>query len=490
MKRCKREAVSPYGGRLFQMRAKAAQNAGNEMIRFPTLMLALWCALPLSAETVPQSAPEISLSFAPVVRSAAPAVVNIYATVVVQRRETPFAGDPFFEQFFQGYGRSTPRLENALGSGVIVAADGVVVSNYHVVAQATEIRVELADRREFRAHVLLADEEADLAVLQLEGAQDLPALPLRNSDDLEVGELVLAIGNPFGVGQTVSSGIISGLGRSTLSIGAGRGYFIQTDAAINPGNSGGALVDVRGQLVGINTAILTKGGGSNGIGFAIPANLVQNFMDQAVAGETRFQRPWAGIVGQAMDAGMAEAMGLPRPEGVVVSELHPESPFKAAGLAVGDVILALEGELTDSPQEVMFRLAAMGIGRDVTVRFLHQGSPKEARLTLVAPPDSPPRAEQRVEGDVVLRGLSVARINPAVTAEMDLPSEVTEGVVVTGVDDLAAASGLRRGDILLAINGARVQQPGDVAALAQPTQRRWSIEVLRGGRPLLLRFRI
>lgn len=185
MKSCKREAVSPYGGRLFQMRAKAAQNAGNEMIRFPTLMLALWCALPLSAETVPQSAPEISLSFAPVVRSAAPAVVNIYATVVVQRRETPFAGDPFFEQFFQGYGRSTPRLENALGSGVIVAADGVVVSNYHVVAQATEIRVELADRREFRAHVLLADEEADLAVLQLEGAQDLPALPLRNSDDLE-----------------------------------------------------------------------------------------------------------------------------------------------------------------------------------------------------------------------------------------------------------------------------------------------------------------
>ncbi|WP_149140241.1 trypsin-like peptidase domain-containing protein [Gemmobacter caeruleus] len=460
------------------------------MIRLSLPLLCLLTALPLRAETVPTSPAEISLSFAPVVRAAAPAVVNIYATVVVEQRENPFAGDPFFEQFFQGMGRRTPRVENALGSGVIVSPGGIVVSNFHVVGKATEIRVELADRREFRAHVLLADEEADLAVLQLEGAADLPALTLRNSDEVEVGELALAIGNPFGVGQTVSSGIISGLGRSTLAIGSGRGYFIQTDAAINPGNSGGALVDVQGRLIGINTAILTRGGGSNGIGFAIPANLVQNFIDQAEAGGTRFQRPWAGVQGQAMDAALAEAMGLPRPEGVVLSGLHAESPFRAAGLQTGDVILTLDDEPTDSPQEVMFRLAAIGIGKEVRVRYLRRGAEAEARVTLVAPPDSPPREARTLGGDSVLHGLSLARINPAVAAEMDLPATITDGVVVTGAEGLAARVGLRPGDILLAINGTPVASPGDAERLSAPTARRWGIEVLREGRQMLLRFRI
>ncbi len=448
-------------------------------------------ALPVQAQTtaVPQSAGEITLSFAPVVKTVAPAVVNIYATVVVQERSSPFAGDPFFQQFFQDFGQVTPRLENSLGSGVIVRDSGLVVSNYHVVGQATEIRVELADRREFKAHVLLADEETDLAILQLEGATGLPALSLRNSDELEVGELVLAIGNPFGVGQTVSSGIVSGLARSALSVGSGRGYFIQTDAAINPGNSGGALVDVAGQLVGINTAILTRGGGSNGIGFAIPSNLVQNFIDQALAGETRFQRPWAGVSGQAMDAAMAEAMGLPRPEGVVLSDLHPDSPFRAAGMQVGDVVLSLGGERTDSPQEVMFRLAAMGVGKTVPVTYRRGSDEISAEITLISPPDSPPRDALTIAEDVVLRGLSVSRINPAVTAEMGLPAQAA-GVVVTGVADLAARTGLQPGDVLVAINGTPVAQPSDVATLARSAQHRWGIEVLRGGRPLLLRFRL
>ncbi|WP_151720605.1 trypsin-like peptidase domain-containing protein [Gemmobacter serpentinus] len=462
------------------------------MLRPYLLVLPVLAALgaPLMAQTVPQSVTDLSMSFAPVVRQSAPAVVNIYATVVVERRENPFAGDPFFEQFFQGMGRSTPRVENALGSGVIVAADGIVVSNYHVVGNATEIRVELSDRREYRAHVLLADKDSDLAVLQLEGASDLPALPLRNSDELEVGELVLAIGNPFGVGQTVSSGIISGLGRSTLALDSGRGYFIQTDAAINPGNSGGALVDVAGRLIGINTAILTRGGGSNGIGFAIPANLVQNFVDQAVAGETRFQRPWAGVQGQAMDAAMAEAMGLPRPEGVVLSDFHPESPLLAAGLVVGDVVLAIDGEPTDSPQEVMFRLASLGIGKEVTVHYLHEGDELDATVTLIAPPDTPARDARTLGGDSVLHGLSVSRINPAVAAEMDLPVAVNDGVVVTGAEGLAARVGLRPGDVLVTINDSAVTTPEDAELLSAPNQRRWTVEVLREGRRVMLRFRL
>ena len=462
------------------------------MLRLSLLVLPVLAALsaPLLAQTVPQSAMEPAQSFAPVVRQAAPAVVNIYATVVVERKENPFAGDPFFEQFFQGMGRSTPRVENALGSGVIVASDGIVVSNYHVVGNATEIRVELSDRREYRAHVLLADEDSDLAVLQLEGASDLPALPLRNSDELEVGELVLAIGNPFGVGQTVSSGIVSGLGRSTLSLGSGRGYFIQTDAAINPGNSGGALVDVAGRLIGINTAILTRGGGSNGIGFAIPANLVQNFVDQALAGETRFLRPWAGVQGQAMDAAMAEAMGLPRPEGVVLSDFHPESPLLAAGLVVGDVVLAIDNEPTDSPQEVMFRLAALGIGKKVTVHYLHGTEELDAKITLIAPPDTPARDARTLGGESVLHGLSVSRINPAVAAEMDLPVAVNDGVVVTGSEGLAARVGLQPGDVVVAVNDAPVTTPEDLEHLSQPTQRRWTVEVLREGRRIMLRFRL
>ncbi len=227
--------------------------------------------LPLTAQTrVPTSQAEIQLGFAPLVKEAAPAVVNIYAKRVVAVRDSPFAGDPFFEGLFRDFGTVRPQVQNSLGSGVILSPDGIVVSNYHVVGEATDIRVVLADRREFNATVILGDEESDLALLRLDGAADLPALTLRDSDSVEVGELVLAIGNPFGVGQTVSSGIVSGLARSGTASGTGRGYFIQTDAAINPGNSGGALIDVNGALIGVNTSILTRSGGSNGIGFAIP----------------------------------------------------------------------------------------------------------------------------------------------------------------------------------------------------------------------------
>ncbi|MCC6001378.1 MAG: trypsin-like peptidase domain-containing protein [Pararhodobacter sp.] len=292
----------------------------------------------VAAQDVPQSTAQIALSFAPVVRSASPAVVSIYARRVVEARATPFFDDPLFGQLFGDFGRRVPRVQSALGSGVIVSDDGIVVSNFHVVGRADEIRVVLSDRREFDAEVMLTDEESDLAVLRLREASGLPALSLADSDRLEVGDLVLAIGNPFGVGQTVSSGIVSALARSGIAVGSGRGYFIQTDAAINPGNSGGALVDMAGRLAGINTAILTRTGGSHGIGFAIPANLVAQVVAQAQAGNKRFVRPWVGLQAQAVDAGLAEALGQSLPQGVVISDLHDDSPLRAAGLQVGDVI--------------------------------------------------------------------------------------------------------------------------------------------------------
>lgn len=453
---------------------------------FAALCLALAPA-PVTAQTVPETAAQMQLSFAPLVRQAAPSVVNIYATRVVQQRASPFAGDPFFDQFFRDFGAPTPRVQNSLGSGVILTADGLVVSNDHVVGQATDIRVVLNDGREYRADLVLTDPESDLALLRLRDAPPLPALPLADSDGAEVGDLVLAIGNPFGVGQTVSSGIVSGLGRSSLSLGSGRGYFLQTDAPINPGNSGGALVDMQGRLLGVNTAILTRSGGSHGVGFAIPADLVAQVLAQAQAGATRFVRPWAGVAGQAVDAAMAEALGLPGPEGVVLTELHPQSPFAAAGLRPGDVVLSLGGQPVNTPQEVMFRLAVAGPQAQVALGYARDGQPTQTAVTLIPPPQAP-RDETAITADVALRGLTVARIDPALIAELVLPL-MAQGVVVTGAQGRAARAGLAPGDVLLAINGVLVQDPADVEALALSDTRRWVIEVMRAGRTIRLAFR-
>lgn len=441
------------------------------------------CLLPMTtnAQTVPASRDEIGLSFAPLVRQAAPAVVNIYAKRIVEGRESPFAGDPFFSQFFQDFGKPTARVQNSLGSGVILGADGLVMSNFHVVGEATDIRVVLTDRREFTAKVILADEESDLALLKLEGAADLPFLALRDSDDVEVGELVLAIGNPFGVGQTVSSGIISGLARSSASLG--RGYFIQTDAPVNPGNSGGALVDMAGRLIGINSAIITKSGGSNGVGFAIPADLVAQVMVQAAMGNDRFIRPWAGVSGQAVDA-----LGIDRPVGIVLDELHPDSPFGQAGLVPGDVIIRLDGADVNSPQEVMFRLAVAGIGKRVAVVYVRGGAENTAQVVLSAAPQS----DSRMDMDITtggLAGLSVAQIDPALIVALDLPLSA-QGVVITAVEGPLARSGMAVGDIILGVNGRQVKTVEDIRASAAAGGRGWSVDLLRGGQVLRLRFRL
>ncbi|GFE48684.1 serine protease [Roseobacter cerasinus] len=453
------------------------------------LIMAMWLGGGAAmAQQVPQSAAQIQLSFAPLVRATAPAVVNIYARFVTEdRRRTPFMDDPFFERFFEGFGRPEPRVENSLGSGVILSADGIIVSNYHVVGMATDIRVVLADRREFTARVLLGDAESDLAILQLEGAEGLPFLPFRASDTVEVGELVLAIGNPFGVGQTVSSGIVSGLARSGAANGSGRGYFVQTDAPINPGNSGGALIDVRGQLIGINTSILTRSGGSNGIGFAIPSDLVATFVAQAQEGRSSFARPWAGMRGQSVDAEMAEAFGLDRPGGIIISALHPQSPFGAAGVDVGDVIVAVDGQPVNTPPEMIYRMSVGGLGQTARIHFLREGDMREADVPLMAAPDVPEREALALQRGDILSGLGLARVNPAVIAEYNLSLE-SAGVVVTDAGQFGGRVGLRVGDVIVAINNRPVARPAEVAEAFRVRARSYAVSVIRGTRRITLRF--
>ena len=460
------------------------------MLRTILLTTAMALALPVAAETrIPQSQAEISLGFAPLVKAAAPAVVNIYARRVVQAQASPFAGDPFFEQFFRGFGTPRPRVQNSLGSGVILSADGFVVTNFHVVGMATEIRVVMADRREYNAEVVLADQESDLAILRLQGGENLPSLSLRDSDKVEVGELVLAIGNPFGVGQTVSSGIVSGLARSGIATGNERGYFIQTDAPINPGNSGGALIDVNGALIGINTSILSRSGGSNGIGFAIPANLVAEFLNQARAGRSEFQRPWAGMAGQPVDSDLAGSLGLAVPEGIVISDLHAQSPFKQAGVQVGDVITHVDGEPVNSPSEMLFRMSIAGIGNSTLIRLSRDGESREVSVVMEPAPDEPPAEETTLGEQTAVPGLRVARANPAVIAR--LPGGLNiEGVVVTDPGPLGARAGFRLGDVLVEINGRAIETSSDaVRALTDPG-RRLRVEILRGGQRVSLQFRL
>ncbi|WP_112311955.1 trypsin-like peptidase domain-containing protein [Pseudogemmobacter bohemicus] len=459
----------------------------------PALVAGLISSPPLAETRLPADQGEIAMSFSPVVKQASPAVVNIYVRQMVETRRSPFAGDPFFEQFFQGmgqdFGPARRRIENSLGSGVIVSPDGIVVSNYHVTGEATDIRVILSDRREYPAKVLLSDRQSDLAVLKIDADAPLPALEIGRSEALEVGDLVLAIGNPFGVGQTVSSGIVSGLARSALQVGDGSGYFIQTDAPINPGNSGGALVDMAGRLIGINSAIVTTSGGSNGIGFAIPSDLVAKVVDEARSGAATFTRPWAGISGQVVDGAMAGAMGMALPQGVLISDLHPQSPFAGAGLVEGDVVLSLAGQAINSPQEFVYRLSVIGVGQAVPVAYIHDGAELAAQVTLGPAPDSPDREALTLGPQAGIAGLSLARINPSLIQEYGLALK-DEGVLVTGVTGIAAATGLQPGDVILTLNDQPVMVPGDVQAVAEIGARRWQVDLIRQGQPLRLRFRL
>ncbi len=440
------------------------------------LCLLVMPVLSAFAQQVPADQTEIRLSFAPVVKRAAPAVVNIYTRTLVTRR----FNDPVFEMLFGRRLGPRSRDETSLGSGVIVREDGIVVTNSHVVEGADEITVALNDRREFLAELLLMDERNDLAVLKVD-ATDLPVLEFRDPDTMEVGDLVLAIGNPFGVGQTVTSGIVSA---QTRTNDEGQ-VFIQTDAAINPGNSGGALVDMAGRLVGINTQILSRSGGSNGIGFAIPADLARRAVESAATGALTIARPWIGADGQPVTQEIAESLGI-LPDGVILSDLHPLSPLAEAGLSPGDIVLDVAGRPVRDMVTLGYRFGTGRLGESVAVGFLRDGQRYEAAVTLIAAPDDPPRNLSEVDGNNPLSGIVIANINPALAQEEGLDPAL-EGVIVVQVRrGPGRRYGMRPGDRLLSINGTRIERVADVAEALNAAGRSWRISVDRGGRTLRL----
>lgn len=436
----------------------------------------------LAAKELPSSPAEIQLSYAPLVKKTAPAVVNVYAERMVERRLSPLFSDPFFGQFFGQQAPDRARKQMSLGSGVIVEKDGLVITNNHVINGADEIRVSLSDGRELPSKVLLKDERYDLAVLKIESDEDFPTIPLGNSDDVEVGDLALAIGNPFGVGQTVTSGIVSGTARNSITDGE-FGFFLQTDAAINPGNSGGALLDMNGDLIGINTAIFSKGGGSNGIGFAIPANMVKVFLAAAEKGDSRFERPYAGATFGPVSSDIAEALDLEAARGAIVSATVAGGPADKAGLKPGSVIVAVNGVPVEHPDALLYRLTVLGVGNTADLTVERDGKTRQVELPLNLAPEDPPRDTRQIEGDSPLSGLTVENISPRVIEELRLPND-SKGVVISTVENGSPANrvGFRPRDIILAVNDDEVDTTGSLEKIADQDPRYWKLSINRGGR--------
>ena len=436
---------------------------------------------------VPVSREEITLSFAPIVRRTAPAVVNIYARKTVRRRAiSPLFDDPMFKRFFGDDfpfgGGSRERIQNSLGSGVMVRPDGVLVTNNHVIAGAEEIKVVLPDRREYAAEVLLADERTDIAVLRIDTeGEKLPYLAFGNSDEVEVGDLVLALGNPFGVGQTVTGGIVSALARTSVGVADYRS-FIQTDAAINPGNSGGALVGMSGELIGVNTAIFSKSGGSLGIGFAVPANMVKAVVESAVEGRP-LVRPWLGFDGRAVTAELAQAMGMKRPIGVIVEDVYKGGPAEKAGILSGNIVTEVEGRAVEDMHALRFRLATKRLGERVDLAVISRGKTRTVRFPLVAAPEIPPRNATTLKGKSPLGGASIANLSPALTEELGLQGG-RKGVIVLAVArrSPAARLGLKPGDVLVSINDREMGLVKDVVKLLRNPPKSWALAVRRKGR--------
>jgi serine protease Do len=444
-------------------------------------------SLPAIADTkvVPDSAEQIrNLSFAPIVKQAAPAVVNIYARRIAERQSlSPLFDDPFFQRFFGddfGLGMPRERMQNSLGSGVIVSRDGLVVTNNHVIQRSDGITVALGDRREFEASIVVADERTDLALLRIDPkGTELPVLEFTDSDELEVGDIVLAIGNPFGVGQTVTSGIVSALARTQVGI-SDLGFFIQTDAAVNPGNSGGALINLDGNLVGINTAIFSKGGGSIGIGFAIPSNMVATVVAAADSGG-KLTRPWLGAAGQTLTAELAEGFGLDRPGGVVLNRIHPEGPAAEAGLEIGDVVLAVNGKEVLDPAGLRFRVATTKPGQTASLRIRRGLETRDVDVVLIKAPEQPARQTTKLEGGHPLSGLTVENLSPARAEELGL-DDAWRGVVITRVPrgTYARRIGLAPGDVVIKVFDEEVGTVEDLERLLRQDDSAWRITIRRG----------
>ncbi len=431
---------------------------------------------------VPKNRAEIAYSFAPVVKKAQPAVVNVFASRVERVPVNPFLDDPIFRRFFGEQG--TPGRGNtaqSLGSGVIVDASGLVVTNNHVIEGMTDVKIALADKREIPAKILLRDPRTDLAVLKLTEGANFPVMELGDSDLLEVGDLALAIGNPFGVGQTVTQGIVSALSRTHVGI-SDYGFFIQTDAAINPGNSGGPLVDMNARVVGINSAIFSKSGGSVGIGFAIPVNMVKSVLATAKGGGKMVKRAWLGASLQAISKEIAEGLGLDRPTGALLADVDAKGPAFEAGLKRGDVIVSVDGQLVDDPGSVGYRLGTKPLGGEATLGVLRNGKKIIAQIKLTGAPETPPRDMIKIKGQSPFAGATVLNISPAVIEEMSVQG-ATDGVVVSDVeeDSLAGQLNLQKGDIVLAVNDRKMETTRDLEKIAASRAYYWKITLARGG---------
>ena len=452
-------------------------------------MMALACGAAIStlaraqSDIVPPNAATMKMSFAPIVRRVAPAVVNVYSKRVVRQQVDPFWA------MFNGGGMSRERVEQSLGSGSIVRADGLILTNHHNIEGATEIRVVTSDRREWPATVLLDDARADLAVLKIDAkGERLPTIRVDDAADPQVGDLVLAVGDPFGVGQTVTNGIVSAKARS--DIGAGDyASFIQTDASINPGNSGGPLVDMSGALIGVNTAIVSSSGASAGVGFAIPAAVARQVIETAANGGHEVVRPWLGAKTQALTPEMAKSLGLASVRGVVVTDVWPTGPAARAGVARGDVIQSVDGVTIDDDRAVTFAVGAHRPGDSVTLTVAHGSTPRTLHLTVDAPPSAPAADPRLLTGRNPLSGATVANVSPAEAYRRRLDPFAAHGVLVTEVGaGYGQSIGVRPGDFIRAVNGQPISSTGELQRLLNAPTGSWSLAIERNGQIITARF--
>ncbi len=423
-------------------------------------------------------------SFAPIVKSVAPAVVNVYAVGVVRQQV-----DPFWQMFYGIQPRQ--QVQKSLGSGVMVRPNGIIVTNNHVIEGGQQFMVVLNDRREYPAKVLLADPRTDLAVLKLDTkGETFPTLAIDDGHDQQVGDLVLAIGNPFGVGQTVTNGIISALDRT--DVGQGAGSYIQTDAAINPGNSGGALVDMNGKLIGINSMILSGAGQSSGVGFAIPAPLVKRVVDTAVGGAAHLAHPWLGAKADTVTSDIAKSLGMDRPQGVLVSDIYKGGPADAAGLRTGDVILKMDGTSVNDQASLRYQTDLLAVNQTVDIEGVRNGKPLNLKIKASAPSNTPPRDERALTGRNPFAGAHVVNLSPAAADELGIdPFDAPKGVMISSIDSAntyAASVGLQPGDIIREINGRQITSTADLQAVVNAGARGWRVTIQRHGQTITAQF--
>ena len=459
---------------------------------FASLIALAAAAAPASAQDrrVPASPTELRMSYAPVVQKAAPSVVNVYAAKIVENRN-PFMDDPFFRRFFGGGGGGMPReqVQRSLGSGVIVDGSGLVMTNNHVIEGASEVKIALADKREFEAEVLLKDARTDLAVLRSRTAREkFTAIDLGNSDELQVGDVVLAVGNPFGVGQTVTHGIVSALARTQVGI-TDYQFFIQTDAAINPGNSGGALVDLAGRLVGLNTAIFSRSGGSQGIGFAIPVNMVKVVIASAKSGGTTVRRPWLGAKLQNVTPDIAESLGLKRPVGALVATVTDKSPASRARAEDRRPDRGDRRADGRRPERVRLPLRHQAARRQRAARRRARRQGDQAHHRARDRAGDAARGD-RHPGALALHGredrehLAGARRRAAARGLGRRRGRARRRATARPAQSL----GFQRGDVIAQVNDEKIARTRDLDRVSKERQRPWRITIVRGGQSISVTF--